>query len=106
MTRGLPSAPLVATGMLAGYGVVVATGSRALGGLVLAVFGITCIAIWLGRDGRAATLALTGVGLAAFALSHVLGLVIGAWPAVVIAAALASSAAWRWSDSGARRLSG
>jgi hypothetical protein len=106
MRRVFPSAPLVASGMVAGYAVVVATGSRALGGVVLAAFGLACIAIWLGRDGPALTLALTGVGLAAFALSHALGLVIGAWPAVVVAAALASSAAWRWSDRGARRLSG
>jgi hypothetical protein len=88
--------------MVAAYAVVVASGSRTLGGVVLAAFGLACIAIWIGRDGARTTVRLTAVGLAAFALSHVLGLLIGAWPAVLVAAAVAGAAAWRWSD--ARRL--
>jgi len=41
---------------------------------------------------------LTVVGLLAFALSHVLGLLIGAWPAVLLAAAATAAACWRLSD--------
>jgi hypothetical protein len=105
MTRqGLATAPLAAAGLIAGYAVAVISGSRPLGGLVLACFGLSCIAIWLARDGTRTTAILTGVGLFAFALSHVLGLVIGAWPAVLVVAAGTAAACWRLSDSRRARL--
>ncbi|HWF74825.1 MAG TPA: hypothetical protein VG186_15850 [Solirubrobacteraceae bacterium] len=94
----LATAPISAVGLIAGFGVAVASGSRALGGLVLLGFGLWCIAIWLRRDGRATALRLTAVGFFAFVLSHVLGLVIGAWPAVLVAAAATAAASWRLSD--------
>ena len=42
---------------------------------------------------------LTGVGLFAFAVSHLLGLVIGAWPSVFTVSAATAAACWRLSDS-------
>ena len=42
---------------------------------------------------------LTGAGLLAFAGSHVLGLIIGAWPAVLVVAAGAGALCWRVSDT-------
>ncbi len=95
----MPTAPLAAAGLIAGFGVAVATGSRPLGGVVLAAFGIACIAVWLARDGRRTAGVLTAVGLFAFALSHVLGLVIGAWPAVLVVAAATAWVCWRVSDA-------
>jgi hypothetical protein len=92
------TAPLAAAGLLTGFGVAVATGSRPLGGVVLAAFGISCVAVWLRRDGRRTALRLTVVGLLAFAISHVLGLVIGAWPAVLVVAAVTAVVCWRVSD--------
>ena len=41
----------------------------------------------------------TGVGLAAFALSHVLAMVIGAWPSVLVVSAVTAALCWRLSDS-------
>jgi hypothetical protein len=99
MIDRLPTAPLAAVGLIAGYAVAVATGSRPLGGVVLAVCGLACIAVWARRDGRRIATRLTLVGLGAFALSHVVALVIGAWPAVLLAAAAAFAACWRLSDS-------
>ena len=99
MNRELPTAPIAATGLIAGYGVAVASGSRPLGGLVLAGLGLVCIAIWLERDGRRTAGQLTAIGLGAFALSHVLALAIGAWPAVLVAAAGTAVACQRLSDS-------
>ena len=95
----LATAPIAALGLIAGFGVAVASGSRTLGGLVLASCGLFCIAIWLRRDGRQVAARLTVVGLLAFALSHVLGLVIGAWPAVLVASAATATACWRLSDA-------
>jgi hypothetical protein len=99
MRRDLPTAPLAAAGMIAGYGAAVASGSRPVGGVVLAGFGLTCAALWLRRDGVRTAGVLTAVGLGSFALSHALGLVIGAWPAVAVAAAAVAAASWRLSDS-------
>jgi hypothetical protein len=99
MRRDLPTAPIAAAGLIAGYAVAAASGSRPLGGVVLAGFGLTCVWVWLGRDGARTTMILTGVGLLAFALSHVIALLIGPWPAVLLAAAVAAGASWKLSDS-------
>ena len=93
------TAPIAATGLVAGFGVAVASGSRPLGGVVLAACGLACIAVWMRRDGRRITIQLTAAGLLAFALSHVLGLVIGAWPSVLVVAAATAALCWRLSDS-------
>ncbi len=94
----LPTAPLAAAGLIGGFAVAVTTGSRPLGGVVLAAFGLACIAIWLRRDGRRKAIILTVAGLLAFAISHLLGLVIGAWPAVLLTAAATAALYWRASD--------
>jgi hypothetical protein len=94
-----PTAVLAAAGLIAGFAVAVVTGSRPLGGVVLAACGLTCIAVWVRRDGRRTAAWLTLAGLAAFAISHLLGLVIGAWPAVFVVAAATAGLCWRVSDS-------
>jgi hypothetical protein len=99
LTARLVTAPIAATGLIAGFGVAVATGSRPAGGVVLAVCGLLCVAVWVRRDGRRTAAVLTGAGLAAFALSHVLGRVMGAWPSVLLMAAGTAALCWRLSDS-------
>jgi hypothetical protein len=100
--RRLPTAPLAAAGLIAGFAVALASGSRPLGGLVLAGFGLACVAVWHRRDGTRTAAVLTTAGLLAFALSHLLGLLIGGWPAVLAAAATIAGASWRLSDARAR----
>jgi hypothetical protein len=95
----LSTAAIAAAGLIAGFGVAVGTGSRPLGGIVLAGFGLTCVLIWLRRDGKRTAALLTVAGLLAFALSHVLGLVIGGWPAVLVLAAATAALCWRVSDA-------
>jgi hypothetical protein len=102
MERPVLSAPIAAAGLIAGYAVAVASGSRALGGLVLAAFGLVCIGIWAARHGPRIAIQLAGVGLVAFALSHLLGLVIGPWPAVLVCAGATAAVCWRLSDARAR----
>lgn len=65
----------------------------------MAALGGVCISVWLARDGRRTAATLTGVGLFAFAASHGLAHLIGAWPAVIVAAAGTSAACWRLSDA-------
>lgn len=97
--KNVPTAPIAAIGLIAGFAVALTSGSRALGGLVLVICGGACIAIWLRRDGRRTAIVLTIAGLLAFALSHVLGLIIGAWPSVLLTAAGTAALYWRASDS-------
>ncbi len=99
MLERLPTAPIAAGGLIAGYAVAVASDSRPLGGVVLAGCGLACIAIWLKRDGRRTAAQLTATGLLAFVASHALGAAIGAWPAVLIVSAITAAACWRLSDS-------
>jgi hypothetical protein len=93
------TALLSATGFIAAWAVVAVSGSRTLGGLVLLAFAIACIRIWLRRDGARTAALLGGLGLAAFVVSHILGLVIGAWPAVLVVSAALAAACWQVSDS-------
>lgn len=103
MSRDLATAPIAAAGLIVGYGVAVASGSRPLGGLVLGCCGLVCVVTWLRRDGRRRAAMLTAAGLFAFASSHVLALVISPWPSVLLVAAAIAAACWVVSDS--RRLS-
>ena len=100
--RAMPTAPVAAASLIAGYAVAVGTGSRPLGGLVLAAGGLWCIREWRRRNDTRTAVILGCSGLAAFVLSHVLALAIGAWPAVLVAAAAIALAAWLRADAPAR----
>ena len=97
--RPTPTAPIAAGTLVVAYAVAVGTGSRPLGGVVLAIGGLWCIWAWLQRHGRRTATILGCVGFAAFVLSHVLALAIGAWPSVLIVSALTALAAWLASDA-------
>ena len=92
------TAPLAAAGLIAGYAVAVVSGSRPLGGVVLAAFAAVCVSVWLRRDGIRTALRLSLAGVSAFALSHALGMLIGAWPAVLLTAGALAALCWALSD--------
>ena len=100
--RALPTAPVAAASLIAGYAVAAGTGSRPLGGLVLAAGGLWCIREWRRRNDTRTAVILGCSGLAAFVLSHVLALAVGAWPAVLLAAAAIALAAWLRADARTR----
>ncbi len=97
--RRSPTAATAAASLIGGYGVAVASGSRPLGGAVLAAGGVYCIRVWHRRHGTAMAAALGALGVAAFVLSHVLAHAIGAWPSVLILAAVTGAIVWRLSDT-------
>jgi len=97
-TGELPTAPVAAGSLVAGYLVARETGVRPLGGGVLAAAAVWCGRRWSRRAGPRTATALLGVYGAAFAGSHPLAKRIGAWPAVLSAAAAAGAAAWTLSD--------
>jgi hypothetical protein len=104
--RELPTAPVAAGSLVAGYLVARESGVRPLGGGVLAAAGGWCAREWARRSGAPRAGALLGVYAAAFAGSHPLARRIGAWPAVFATAAASGAAAWALSDRGAARRSG
>jgi hypothetical protein len=97
--RLTPTAPIAGGSLILGYAVVLATGSRPVGGMVLLLGGLWCIRAWKRRHGARTAATLAGVGLGAFALSHLLALAIGAWPSVLLVAAAMALAAWSQADS-------
>lgn len=107
MKREMPTAPVAAGSLVAGYLVARESGVRPLGGGVLAAAGGWCAREWSRRSGTGRAGALLGVYAAAFAGSHPLAKRIGAWPAVFAGAAVSGAAAWVLSDRApARRREG
>ena len=94
-----PTAAIAAGSLIGGYAVAAGTGSRPLGGVVLLAGGLYCVRIWHRRHGTPTAAALAGVGLAAFAASHVLARAIGAWPSVLTVAAVTGAIVWARSDA-------
>jgi hypothetical protein len=102
--RQTPTAPVAAGTLIIGYAVAAGTGSRPLGGVVLAAGGLWCIRAWTGRLGGRTAAALACAGLAAFAISHVLALAIGAWPSVLSVSAAMAVLCWTRADTRPARL--
>jgi hypothetical protein len=96
--RPLPTWPIAAGALLLGFGVAVATGVRPLGGLVLFLGALACGLRWRLLLGLPRAFALVAVLLAGFVIAHPLGHAIGAWPAVLLVAAVVGAIAWRVAD--------
>jgi hypothetical protein len=95
----MPTAPVAAGSLIAGFAVALATGSRPLGGVVLAIGGLWCIREWARRHGARTAATLGAVGLLAFIGSHLLALAIGAWPSVLLVSAAMAALAWTRADA-------
>jgi hypothetical protein len=95
---GMPTAPVAALSLIAGFGVAQATGVRPLGGVVLAVALGWCALRWRTAAGAGRAAALVALYLAAFVASHVLADVLGTWGAVLAVAAVVGAAAWLAAD--------
>lgn len=98
MKREIPTAPIAAGSLVAGYLVARESGVRPLGGGVLAAAGGWCAREWTRRRGARSAGALLGVYTAAFVGSHPLAKRIGPWPAVFAGAAVSGAAAWALCD--------
>jgi hypothetical protein len=94
----LPTAPVVAVGLVGGYLVARETEIRPLGGAVLAAAGIVAGRQWLRAVGPVGTAALAAVYVGGFGLSHPLAKRIGPWPAVLTAAGVSAATALLVSD--------
>jgi hypothetical protein len=99
--------PVASGSLLLGFAVAQATGIRPLGGIVLIAGCAWCALRWLQvRPGAIArTAALVVVYVGAFVVSHVIADTLGAWPSVLLAAALTGLAAYVLADSAGRGVS-
>ena len=91
--------PVASGSLLLGFAVAQATGIRPLGGLVLVAGCAWCALRWLRAAGPARTGVLVVVYLGAFVLSHVVADTLGAWPSVLLAAAVTGLAVYALADS-------
>lgn len=99
----IPTAPVVAAGLVGGYLVARETKVRPLGGAVLGAAGLLAGRTWLRTSGPATTMVLSGVYLGGFGASHPLAKKIGPWPAVLTVAAVSAAASYALSDRGVAR---
>ena len=99
----MPTWPVAALSLVAGFAVADLTGVRPLGGLVLLAAVAWCAVRWRRRAGTGRAVALVAFYAAAFAASHALGDVLGTWGAVVTVAVLAGAAAWGLGDAATPR---
>lgn len=96
--------PVASASLLLGFAVAQATGIRPLGGIVLIAGCAWCVLRWLRGGGRAVfarTALLVVIYVGAFVLSHVVADTLGAWPSVLLAAAVTGIAAYVLADSAA-----
>ena len=100
--------PVASGSLLLGFALAQATGVRPLGGIVLIAGCGWCALRWLrirpgGRSAVWRTAALVVVYIGAFVLSHVIADSLGAWPSVLLAAAVTGLAVYVLADSAAAR---
>lgn len=96
--------PVASGSLLLGFAVAQATGVRPLGGIVLIAGCAWCALRWLRGGGRAAvtrTAVVVVIYVGAFVLSHAVADTLGAWPSVLLAAAVTGVAAYLLADSAA-----
>lgn len=93
--------PVASASLLLGFAVAQATGVRPLGAIVLVAGCAWCALRWLRAAGTARTALLVVIYVGAFVLSHVVADTLGAWPSVLLAAAVAGLAAYLLADGAA-----
>jgi hypothetical protein len=94
----VPTAPIVACGLVGGFAVARYSGRRDLGGVVLVAAGAWCGRSWGRSSGAGVTALLLATYAAAFAASHPLAKKLGAWPSVGVVSGVASGAAYALAD--------
>ena len=94
----VPTALLLALGLVLGFGLAEATGLRWLGGLVMLAANLLAIPAWLAVGGTRLAVGLTVVFWACMVLSHPLAHLIGTWPSVLTVSLVAAATAWFLAD--------
>jgi hypothetical protein len=96
----VPTWPVAAGSLVAGFAVADLTGVRPLGAIVLIAGAAWCFARWRERTNTGRAVGLVAFYAAAFAVSHVLADALTAWGSVAFVAVLTAAAAWGFGDAG------
>ncbi len=91
--------PVASGSLLLGFAVAQLTGIRPLGGIVLVAGCAWCALRWLRSAGRARTAALVVLYVGGFVVSHLIADTLGAWPSVLLVAAVVGVAAYALADT-------
>lgn len=97
--------PVASGSLLLGFAVAQLTGVRPLGGIVLVAGCAWCALRWLRTAGPVRTAVLVILYVGGFAVSHVIADTLGAWPSVLLVAALVGAATYALADSAPSRVS-
>lgn len=96
--------PAASGSLLLGFAVAQLSGIRPLGGIVLVAGCVWCALRWL-RVGWARTAALVMLYTGGFVVSHLIADTLGAWPSVLLVAAVVGAATYALADSAPSRVS-
>ena len=101
-TTTVPTAPLLAAGLVGGFALAQRTGVRPLGGA--AMLGANAVAArqWYAVGGAPLAAGLTAAYWTAMGVSHPLAKKVGTWPSVLGVTAVSAGAAWLLADRRAR----
>ncbi|MCC2308916.1 hypothetical protein [Cellulomonas chengniuliangii] len=102
----LPTAPLAGLTLVVGFAAGQLTGVRPVAAVVLLAGAAWCALRSVPSAGWWRVAAVVGVAVMAFVGSHLVAPVIGAWPAVVVAALVLAAVTWALVDAPAPRRSG
>ena len=94
----VPTAPLLATGLLGGFALARRTGVRPLGGAVMLGANALSARQWYAVGGLPLAAGLSAAYWTAMGVSHPLAKKVGTWPSVLGVTAVSAGAAWLLAD--------
>ncbi len=94
----VPTAPLLAAGLVGGFALAQRTGVRPLGGAVMLGANVASVRQWHAVDGVPLAIGLSAAYWAAMGVSHPLAKKVGTWPSVLGVTTAAAGAAWLLAD--------
>ncbi len=97
LTR-LPTAPLLAAGLVGGFTLAQQTGVRPLGGAAMLAANVAAAPRWHAVGGVPLVAGLSAAYWTAMGVSHPLAKKVGTWPSVLGVTAVTAGAAWLLAD--------
>lgn len=94
----IPTAPLLATGLVGGFALAQQSGVRPLGGAAMLAANLASARQWYAIGGAPLAAGLTAVYWTAMGVSHPLAKKVGVWPSVLGVTAVSAGAAWVLAD--------
>jgi hypothetical protein len=94
----IPTAPLLAGGLVGGFAIAQQTGVRPLGGAVMLAANVASVRRWHAVGGVPLAAGLSAAYWTAMGVSHPLAKKVGTWPSVLGVTAAAAGAAWLLAD--------